>query len=159
MPDEPRLPPTDSTRGAESSQIVGVGNVTMKKMRVSGYGTIRDAVQELHDASLEDLRRLLAEYDRATAPTGMPSLAKLIRAGAKFGIVTIIAAIIGAPVTYEESNLLHWTPPSITVVQQMSPTQMDELAHQIERHLEQVARREEVKEKAKRERHHHHGHR
>ena len=131
---------------------------------------IRDAVQELRDSSLEELRRLLAEYDRANkaghtadrsvpaahAETkGMPNFAKLIRAGAQFGIMTIIAAIISGPVTYEESNLLHWTPPSITVVQQMSPAQMDELAGQIERHLEQMARRQE----ARREHHHHHEHR
>jgi hypothetical protein len=139
-------------------QIVAVGGVTLPHMRISGtltVGGIRDAVQELHDASLEELRRLLAEYDRATETTGMPSLAKLIRAGAQFGIMTIIAAIISGPVTYEESNLLHWTPPSITVVQRMSPAQMDELARQIERHLEQMARRQEVR----REHHHHHEHR
>jgi hypothetical protein len=158
MPDEPRLPPADSTGGVEISQIVAVGGVTLKPMRISGTLTvegIRDAVQELHDASLDDLRRLLAELDRASETTGMPSLAKLIRAGAKFGITTIIAAIISGPVTYEESNLLHWTPPSITVVQQMSPAQMDKLARQIERHLEEMAHRQE----ARREHHRDHEHR
>ena len=154
MPDEPRLPKA----GVVIDQIVAVGGVTLKPMRISGTLTvegIRDAVQELHDASIEQLRSLLAEYDRANKTTGTPRLAELIRAGAKFGIAAIITAIIGGPVTYEEGNLLHWAPPSITVVQQMSPAQMDELAHQIERHLEQMARRQE----ARRAHHHHHEHR
>jgi hypothetical protein len=184
MPDEPRLPPVGRMSGGESSQVVtssgglalppigmtATATVTMSATATLTVGAIRDAVQELRDSSLEELRRLLAEYDRANKAehtadssalaahaaetTGMPSLAKLIRAGAQFGIMTIIAAVISGPVTYEESNLLHWTPPSITVVQQMSPAQMDELARQIERHLEQMARRQETKH-----RHHHHEHR
>ncbi len=154
MPDEPRLLPADSTPGVVIDQIYAVGGITLPPMRISATLTadgIRDAVQELHDATLEELRRLLAEYDRGTDATGMPSLAKLIRAGAQFGIMTIIAAIISGPVTYKEGEFLHWAPPSITVVQQMSPAQMDELAHQIERHLEQMARRQEA-----RKHHHHH---
>jgi hypothetical protein len=175
MPDEPRLPPVGNMSGGESSQIVvtSSGGLALPYFRTSAtltVGGIRDAVQELRDSSLEELRRLLAEYDRANKAghtvdstvlaahaetTGMPSLAKLIRAGAKLGIMTIITAIISGPVNYEESNLLHWTPPSITVIQQMSPAQMDELARQIERHLEQMARRQE----ARHEHHHHHEHR
>jgi len=130
-------------------------------------GTVRDAVQELRDSSREELQRLLDLYlrDRAHAgaaetlaaqadTTGMPSLAKLIRAGAKFGIMTIIAAIISGPVTYEESNLMHWTPPSITKIQQMSPAQMDELSRKIEQYLEQMTRRQQAE--PERDRHHQH---
>jgi hypothetical protein len=84
----------------------------------------------------------------------MPGLARLIRAGARFGIMTIIAAVISGPVSNVESALMHWTPPSISKVQQMSPAQMDELSRQIELHLEQMARRQE----AEHEHHHEHEH-
>jgi hypothetical protein len=86
--------------------------------------------------------------------TGMPGLARLIRAGARFGIMTIIAAIISGPVSNAESSLMHWTPPSISKIQQMSPAQMDELSRQIEQYLEQMARCQE----AGHEHHHHHEH-
>jgi hypothetical protein len=77
----------------------------------------------------------------------MPDVAKLIRAAAKFGIVTITAAIISSPVNNEESSLMHWTPPSISKVRQMSPAQMDELACQIEHQLEQLEQQHEHERK------------
>lgn len=170
MPDEPEVTPTVSIGGQSRLTAGGViprsATLRGEGTTVAG-GTVRDAVQELRDSSLEELRRLLDLYIRDPAnvaavetlaaqaeTTGMPSLAKLIRAGAKFGIMTIIAAIIGGPVNNEESNLMHWTPPSITKVQQMSPAQMDELSRQIERHMEQMARRQE----AEHEHHRHQGH-
>jgi hypothetical protein len=74
---------------------------------------------------------------------GMPSLAKLIKAAAKFGALTIIAAIISGPVDNAERSLLGWTPPPVRVVRQMSPAQMDELARQVERKFEQWERRQD----------------
>lgn len=68
----------------------------------------------------------------------MVSVARLLRAGAKRGAVTVIAAMIGVPVTHEVSDLVGWTRPSIAVVRQMSPTQTDELSRQIIRELEKM---------------------
>jgi len=111
--------------------LSGVGTLTA--------GGVRAAVQELRDSSLDDLRRLLAEYcgahkaaDTAGADilvaevetkTRMVNVARLLRAGAKFGVVTIIAAVIGVPVAREVNDLMGWTPPPITIVRQMSPAQ------------------------------------
>jgi ribosomal protein L29 len=119
-------------------------------------GNVRAAAQELRDSSREELQRLLDLYlrDRAQVAVaeilaahaetaGKPSLARVIRAGFKFGIMTIIAAVISGPVSHEEGRLMHWTPPPITVVRQMSPAQMDELSHQILRELEKVKQRHE----------------
>ena len=122
-------------------------------------GDIRDAVQELRDSSLEELRRLLAGYSRAhkagdTTDTGilaakvgtttrMGKVAHLLRAGAKWGVVTIIASLIGVAVEHEVNDLMGWTPPPITIVRQMSPSQMDELSHQILQQLEQMQPRQE----------------
>jgi hypothetical protein len=36
-----------------------------------------------------------------------------------------------------------WAPPPITIVRQMSPSQMDELSHQILQQLEQMHQRQE----------------
>lgn len=172
MADEPKVPPTVSMRGEGRLTAGGVvvvrGSATLRgEGTLVAGGTIRDAVRELHDSSREELGRLLDLYIRDRAhvaaaetlaaqaeTTGMPSLAKLIRAGAKFGIMTIIAAIISGPVSNEESNLMHWTPPSITKVQQMSPAQMDELSRQIEQHLERMARRQQAEHEH--DRHHEH---
>jgi hypothetical protein len=60
----------------------------------------------------------------------------------RFGIASILAAIISGPVTEAESNLFGWTPPSVTVIRQMSPKQMDELAREMEQHIEQLIRSE-----------------
>lgn len=49
--------------GGESTPIVAVSGITSPAMRLSGtllVGAIRDAVQQLRDSSLEELRRLLA---------------------------------------------------------------------------------------------------
>ena len=170
MPDEPGVPSAVSMRGEGGLTAGGIirGSATLRgEGTLVAGGTVRDAVQELRDSSREELRRLLDLYlrDRAHAgaaetlaaqadTTGMPSLAKLIRAGAKFGIMTIIAAIISGPATYEESNLMHWTPPSITKIRQMSPAQMDELSRKIEQCLEQMARRQQAE--PERDRHHQH---
>jgi hypothetical protein len=133
MPDEPEVPPRGENRPTAGRVIRGSATLQGQGTIVAG-GTVRDAVQELRDASREELSRLLDLYNRDRAKlagaetmateaeaTGLSGLAKLIRAGAKFGIMTIIAAIISGPVNYEESNLMHWTPPPITTVQQMSP--------------------------------------
>ena len=101
MPDEPEAPPADGMSGGESNPIIAVGGITLPAMRLSGtltVGDIRDAVQELRDSSLEELRRLLAEYSRAhkvgdTTDTGilaaevgtttrMGKVGHLLRAGA-----------------------------------------------------------------------------
>ena len=94
--------------GGESSPIVAVGGITLPAMRLFGMltvGDIRDAVQELRDSSLEELRRLLAGFSRAHkagdttdtdilaakvgTTTRMGMVAHLLRAGAKWGVVTI----------------------------------------------------------------------
>ena len=165
MSDVPQSPPVASLRSENSSTA---GDVITGSVHLRGEGglvaggTIRDAVQELHDSSREQLRLLLIQLSQAprtvvvidgldedlaaqAESTGMPSLAKLIRAAAKFGIMTIIAAIISGPVGNEESSLLHWTPPSITKIQRMSPAQMDELARQIEHQLQQFEHEQERK--------------
>ena len=170
MPDEPEVQPGASMRGEgrlTAGRVIRGSATLQGQGTIVAGGTVRDAVQELRDSSREELSRLLDLYNRDRAQlagaetvatqaetTGMPGLAKLIRAGAKFGIMTIIAAIISGPVNNEESNLMHWTPPPITKVQQMSPVQMDELTRQIERYLEQMAHRQEVEHKN----HHEHGH-
>jgi hypothetical protein len=41
-------------------------------------------------------------------------------------------------VEHEVNDLLGWAPPPITVVRLMSPSQMDELSHQIFQQLEQM---------------------
>jgi hypothetical protein len=120
-------------------------------------GAVRAAVQELRDSSQDDLSQILAEIRALRAqqlvqPTaaaavavsaesrGMPRLGELVRARAKWGVITILAAIIGAGVEHEVYALAGWNPPSITVVRQMSRAQMDELAQQIEHQLEQWER-------------------
>jgi hypothetical protein len=66
-------------------------------------GDIRDAAQELRDSSVEELRRLLAGFSRAHkagryyrypgakvgTATRMGMVGHLLRAGAKWGVVTI----------------------------------------------------------------------
>jgi len=94
--------------GGESSPIVAVGGITLPAMRLSGMLTVCDiryAVQELRDSSVEELRRLLAGFSRAHkagdttdtdilaakvgTTTRMGMVAHLLRAGAKWGVVTI----------------------------------------------------------------------
>jgi len=51
-----------------ATPIVAVGGITLPAMRLSSMltvGDIRDAVQELRDSSVEELRRLLAGFSRA----------------------------------------------------------------------------------------------
>jgi hypothetical protein len=48
-------------------------------------------------------------------------------------------ALIGVAVEHEVNDLMGWTPP-ITIVRQMSPSQLDELSHQILQQLEQMNR-------------------
>ena len=57
--------------------------------------------------------------------------------------MTIIASLIGVAVEHEVNGLMGWTPPPITIVRQMSPSQMDELSHQILQQLEQMRRWQE----------------
>jgi hypothetical protein len=131
----------------------------------SRFAAIREAVQELHDASVEEFRQLLMArisssdgirfYDIAedqavvdalvsgASARGLPRVAKLIRAGARFGIITIIAAIISAPVDHEVNDFMGWNPPTVQVVKQMSPNQLDQLARDIERQMEQWEQRQE----------------
>ena len=171
MPGEPEAPAVsmhgEGRLAAGGVLRVGAAATLRGEGTLVAGGTVRAAVQELRDSSREELERLLDLYirDRAHAAvtetlaaqaetTGMPGLARLIRAGASFGIMTIIAAIISGPVSNAEISLMHWTPPSISKIQQMSPAQMDELSRQIEQHLEQMARRRE----AEHEHHHHHEH-
>jgi hypothetical protein len=52
--------------------------------------------------------------------------------------VVVIASLIGVAVEHEVNDLMGWTPPPITIVRQMSPTQLDELSHQILQQLEQM---------------------
>lgn len=122
-----------------AAQLSGVGTLTA--------GGIRAAVQELHDSSVEELKRLLTEFlatqraggsrdprnlaAKVETTTRMVSVARVLRAGAKWGIVTIIASLIGAGIEHEVVDLMGWTPPPITIVRQMSPAQMDELSRQI----------------------------
>jgi hypothetical protein len=130
----------------------------------SRFAAIRAAVQELHDASLEEFRQLLmARIESAdgfdfygiaedqagvdalasgASADGLPGVARLIRAGARWGIVTIIAAIIGVPVDHAVGDFMGWNPPTVQVVQQMSPGQLDQLAQDIERQLEQWEQRQ-----------------
>jgi hypothetical protein len=162
MPDEPKGPPVGSMRRGQSVQIIADGGLTLPPLRLSGTLTvadIRDAVQELRDSSVDELRRLLVEYYRdnkaghtadsdilaakVETTTRMVKVARLLRAGAKWGAVTIIASLIGVAVDHEVSDLMGWTPPSITIVRQMSPPQMDELSHQILQQLEQMLKRQE----------------
>ena len=56
--------------------------------------------------------------------------------------MTIIASLIGVAVEHEANDLMGWTPPPITIVWQMSPSQMDELSHQIIQQLEQMHQRQ-----------------
>jgi hypothetical protein len=158
MPDEPTIPPAASLTASSSFTVGGPVSpaVHLKGEGRLSIGTIRAAVQELHDSSHYELQERWntwnqVNYLRVPAVRGnevaaladeadksrMTSLAKLIRAGAKFGAMTIIAAIISGPVNNTESDLFGWTPPSVTVVRQMSPAQMDELARQIEHKLQQ----------------------
>jgi hypothetical protein len=162
MPDEPKGPPVGSMRRGQSVHIVGEGGVTLPSLRVSGTLTvvdIRAAIQELRDSSVDELRRLVIEYYRdnkaghttdsdilaakVETTTRMVKVARLLRAGAKWGAVTIIASLIGVAVDHEVSDLMGWTPPSITIVRQMSRPQMDELSHQILQQLEQMRKQQE----------------
>jgi len=139
--------------GQGSLNIGGVSHATT----LSGTGTltvsgVRAAVQELRDSSLEELRRLVDEYRQAHQAAGtidilatkvetttrMGNVARLLRTAAKWGVVTIIAALIGAGVDHEVADLMGWTPPPITIVRQMSAAQMDELSREIVEHLEQM---------------------
>jgi hypothetical protein len=131
----------------------------------SRFAAIRAAVQELHDASVEEFRQLLLTRIRSSdgigfygiaedqaavdalasgaSTGGLPEVARLIRAGARWGIITIIAAIIGVPVGHVVDDFMGWNPPTVQVVQQMSPSQLDQLAQDIERRLEQWEQRQE----------------
>ena len=134
-----------------AAHLSGMGTLTT--------GSIRAAVQELHDSSVEELRRLLTEFllaQKAGVSTDtdnlavkvetkarMVSVARVLRAGAKWGIVTIIASLIGVGVEHEVNDFMGWTPPPITIVQQMSPAQMDELSHQIIQQIERMYLRQD----------------
>jgi hypothetical protein len=137
--------------------MMGTASTQSRATGSLGLAGIRSAVQELHDSSREELRRLLDLYDRERAradaaeaiaaqaeTTGKHGLAKLIRAGLKVGAVGIIMTIINVPVSHEENNLMRWNPPPITQVQEMSPQQMDELAHKIEQYMEQMTHRHDA---------------
>ena len=131
----------------------------------SRFAAIRAAVQELHDASVEEFRQLVMSriessdgirfYDLAedqaavdalasgASAGGLPRVARLIRAGARWGIITIIAAIIGVPVEHAVDDFMGWNPPTVQVVQQMSRSQLDQLAQDIEHQLEQWEQHQE----------------
>jgi len=162
MPEERKGPPVGSMRRGQSTQIVAEGALALPPLRLSGSLTVTDiwdAVQELRDSIVDELRRLIAEYYRdnraglttdsdilaakVEATTRMVKVARLLRAGAKWGAVTIIASLIGVAVDHEVSDLMGWTPPSVTIVRQMSPHQVDELSHQILHQLEQMRKRYE----------------
>jgi hypothetical protein len=138
------------------------GRATGKSHAVAEWlGYVQDAVQEMHDSSRADLEllssRLVVYWEAKTTAVPLPAetvaaeaekaglsaVAKLVRAGAKFGIASIIAAIISGPIVNEEGNLLHWTPPPISVVQAMSPQQMEELTRQIVQQVEQQIEKDE----------------
>jgi hypothetical protein len=161
MPDEREVPPADSMSGYQNSQIVAAGGIALPPIGLSGTLTVadvRDAVQELCSVGFVELRRLLAEYYQAgkaghttdtdtlaakvETTTRMVKVARLLRVGAKWGAVTILASLIGAPVDHEVSDLMGWTPPPITIVVKMSPAQRDELSHQILQQLEQMYQRQ-----------------
>jgi hypothetical protein len=149
-----------ATLAGEGSLTAG-GTISAGAL-LSGVGTlttggVRAAIQELRDSSLEELRRLLAECygarkagdtldtdllaAKVETTTKMINVAKLLRAGAKWGVVTIIASLIGVAVTHEANDFMGWTPPPITIVRQMSPAQMDELSRQIIHHLQEMQQR------------------
>jgi hypothetical protein len=152
MPDRPKILSVPGGAHLSGEGSLTAGGAIAPAAQLSGVGTltaggIRAAVQELHDSSVEELKRLLTEFlatqraggstDAADLPakvettTSMVSVARVLRAGAKWGIATIIAALIGAGIEHEANDFMGWTPPSITVVRQMSPAQMDELSRQI----------------------------
>lgn len=166
MPDESEVTPDGSTSGANmaAESTLAVGGVIMPAARLSAagrvtVGDIRDAVQELRESSLDELRRLVAEYTQAhkaedttdagilatkvEAATNMARVAHLLRLAAKWGIVTILASLLNIPVEHGVTELMGWAPPSITIVRQMSPSQMDELSRQIMHQLEQSRERQE----------------
>jgi hypothetical protein len=84
--------------GGESSPIVAVGGITLPAMRLSGMltvGDIRDAVQELRDSSVEELRRLLAGFsraDKAGDTTDTDILAAMVGTTTRMGMVDPSAA-------------------------------------------------------------------
>jgi hypothetical protein len=152
------LPPFSGEAGltgggtiSAAAQLSGVGTLTV--------GGIRAAVQELHDSSVEELLRLLTEFlaaqraggstdarnlaAKVETTTRMVSVARVLRAGAKWGIVTIIASLIGVGIEHEVNDLMGWTPPSITIVHQLSPAQMDELSRQIIQQIELIYQRQD----------------
>jgi hypothetical protein len=151
VPDELGVP--DDAQAVARSDFVAL----VRKARIApGYLIdIQAAVQEMHDYNRDEFRRLSAllklSWNVEAAPVPLPAelvasqaekaglsaVAKLVRVGSKFVIATIIAAIISGPIQYEYAVLGHWTPPSITQVQEMSPEQMDELSRQIMHQLEQ----------------------
>jgi len=149
---------------AEAKMIIGGGGRTLPAMRISATAMltvhdIRCVVDELRESSLEELRRLLDDYlrthkagdntdadalaTRVKNKTNMAKVAGLVRVAAKWGVITIIAAVIGSGVDHEMGELMGWTPPSITVVRQMSPSQLDELSHQIMQQLQHRRERHE----------------
>jgi hypothetical protein len=153
MPDRPKIPPMTGGGARLSGEgSLTAGGTIAPAAQLSGVGMltatgIRAAVQDLHDSSVEELKRLLAEFLAAQKAEGsadvsnlaaevetttrMVSVARVLRAGAKWGIATIIAGLIGIGIEHEANDFMGWTPPSITIVQQMSPAQMDELSREI----------------------------
>lgn len=151
VPDEPEISGDNLVPVAEFRGQGGVGKTQIAPIFID----IQAAVQEMHDSNRDEFRRLVAflksswSAGQVAVPlpaemvasqaekAGLSAVAKLVRVGAKWGIATIIAAIISGPIQSEEAVLGHWTPPSITQVQKMSPEQMDELSRQIMHQLEQ----------------------
>ena len=74
----------------------------------------------------------------------MGKVAHLLRAREpKWRVVTIIASLIGVAVEHEVNDPYGLDTTPITIVRQMSPSQMDELSHQIIQQLEQMHQRQE----------------
>jgi hypothetical protein len=121
---------------------------------------IRYAVQELHDSSLDELSRLQNAIQKTQstgeaidpdklaakveATTRMATFSRLLRSGSKWSLAAIIASLISVPINYGVNDFMGWTPPSVTVVRQMSPSQMDELRDQILHQLEQMDQRQNM---------------
>jgi hypothetical protein len=140
---------------SEDATITRFGSVHMfASGTLTASGVVRDALQELRDSSLEDLKHLLVEYYQAkkSGDSGdidalateventakLPKVARLLRTVATWSALAILSTLIGVPVDHEANQLLGWSPPSITAIRQMSPAQLDKLSGQIVHQLEQA---------------------
>lgn len=70
----------------------------------------------------------------------MATVARLVSLGSRWIVLTIIASLIGAPVEHRVEDFMGWDKPPVTIVRQLTPTQVDKLAQEILRQMEQRER-------------------